>query len=93
MTARKKKPEPSLLAGKNATVFMERCGLTIRVDDVQADQAGLVAADLLMAFRLLRKSFDELTECLPDVGGGTPIPFVDDEWAEDGRGKRAGFTA
>jgi hypothetical protein len=91
MTARKKK-EPSLLAGKKATVFLERNGLTIRVDDVEADKAGLVAADLLMAFRLLRAKYPELIQELQSVGGGYPLEVVDDEWAEDGV-KRAGFKA
>ena len=90
MTARRKK-EPSLLAGRKATVVMERNGLSIRVDDVEADKAGLVAADLLMAFRLLRSKFAELTQELQPVGGGYPLDVVEDDWSEEGR-KRAGFT-
>jgi hypothetical protein len=91
VTTRRKKPSPSLLEGKKATVFMERNGLTIRVDDVDADKAGLVAADLLMAFRLLRTNFPELIDILPPVEGGYPIDVRDDEWAEEGH--RAGFKA
>lgn len=87
MTARKK--NPSLLAGRKATVLLERNGLTIRVDDVEADKAGLVAADLLMAFRLLRASYSELIQELQPVGGGYPLEVTDDDWAEEG--KRAGF--
>jgi hypothetical protein len=88
MTARRKK-EPSLLAGRKATVVMERNGLSIRVDDVEADKAGLVAADLLMAFRLLRSKFPELIAELQPVGGGYPLDVTDDDWSEEG--KRAGF--
>lgn len=87
----RKKREPSLLAGKKAVVLLERNGLSIRVDDVDADTAGLVAADLLMAFRLLRSKYPELIQELQPVGGGYPIEVVDDDWAEDG--KRAGFKA
>ncbi len=90
MTARKKR-EPSLLAGKKAVVCLERNGLSIRVDDVEADKAGLVAADLLMAYRLLRQSFPELIAELQPVGGGYPLEVTEDGWADDG--KRAGFTA
>lgn len=89
MTTRKTK---SLLGGKKAVVCLERNGLSIRVDDVEADKAGLVAADLLMAFRLLRAKYPELIAELQPVGGGYPVEVVDDDWAEDGA-KRAGFRA
>lgn len=88
MTTRKRK-SPSLLAGKKATVAIERNGLTIRVDDVEADKAGLVAADLLMAVRLLRSTYPELIQELQPVGGGYPVEVTDDDWSDDG--KRAGF--
>jgi hypothetical protein len=92
MTTRKRKSAaPSMLAAKKATVYLERNGLTIRVDDVQADQAGLVAADLLMAFRLLRRKFPELISELQPVGGGYPVSVEDDDWSDEG--KRAGFRA
>jgi hypothetical protein len=87
----RKKREPSLLAGKKAVVCLERNGLSIRVDDVEADKAGLVAADLLMAYRLLRKSFPELITELQPVGGGYPMEVTEDGWAEEGR--RLGFKA
>jgi hypothetical protein len=87
----RKKREPSLLAGKKAVVCLERNGLSIRVDDVEADVAGLVAADLLMAFRLLRAKYPELITELQSVGGGYPLDVRDDDWAEEGR--RAGFKA
>lgn len=89
MTARKKK-DPSLLAGKKAVVCLERNGLSIRVDDVEADTAGLVAADLLMAFRLLRAKYPELITELQPVGGGYPVEVTDDDWSDEGR-KRTGF--
>jgi hypothetical protein len=88
MTARKKK-DPSLLAGKKAVVCLERNGLSIRVDDVEADKAGLVAADLLMAYRVLRKTFPELIHELIPVGGGNPVEVTDDDWSDDGH--RVGF--
>ncbi len=90
MTRRKR--EPSLLAGKKAVVLLERNGLSIRVDDVDADTAGLVAADLLMAFRLLRQKYPELIQELQSVGGGYPLDVTDDDWSDDGT-KRAGFKA
>ena len=93
MTTRKRKSAgPSLLGGKRATVYLERNGLTIRVDDVEADKAGLVAADLLMAFRLLRDKFPELIAELQSVPGGYPVSVTDDDWSDDGK-KRAGFQA
>lgn len=94
MTPRRKveKPEPSLLAGKKATVYLERNGLTIRVDDVDASVAGLVAADLLEAMRALRTKYPELIQELQPVGGYTPVEVVDDDWSEEGsRPRRAGF--
>lgn len=90
--ARRKPPAPSLLAGKKATVSIERNGLSIRVDDVDADVAGLVAADLLAAMRLLRTKYPELIQELQPVGGYSPVEVTDDDWAEDGsRPRRAGF--
>lgn len=82
----------SALAGKKATVIVERNGAAIRVDDVAARDAGMVLADLLTVFRTLTKQFDELTPDLDAVGGGQPIEVVDDEWAEEGQRKRVGFT-
>lgn len=89
MTTRKAK---SLLAGKKATVCLERNGLSIRVDDVPAETAGLVAADLLAAFRLLRGTYAELIQELQPVGGYAPLDVTDDDWQEDGRTRRTGFT-
>lgn len=88
MTTRKKK-DPSLLAGKKAVVCLERNGLSIRVDDVDAASAGLVAADLLQAFRLLREKYPELIAELQPVGGGYPVEVRDDDWQDDSR--RTGF--
>lgn len=92
MTVRKKK-EPSLLAGKKATVYLERNGLTIRVDDVEAQNAGLVAADLLEAFRLLNTKYPELITELQPVGGYAPLDTADDDWQDDGRRRKTGFRA
>lgn len=90
--ARARKPAPSLLAGKKATVCLERNGLSIRVDDVDADVAGLVAADLLAAMRLLKAKYPELIQELQPVGGYSPVEVVDDDWSEEGgRPRRAGF--
>lgn len=91
---RPKKVEPSLLAGKKATVCIERNGLSIRVDDVDAAVAGLVAADLLEAMRLLRTKYPELIHELTPIGGYSPLDTADDEWADDGRRpRRTGFRA
>lgn len=91
MAARKKKPTPSLLTGKKATVFYERNGLTIRVDDVDAASAGLVAADLLEAMRLLNRKYPELIAELQPVAGYAPLDVRDDDWQDDGRKGRTGF--
>jgi hypothetical protein len=90
MTARKKAPV-SLLKGKKASVYIERNGLSIRVDDVPAEEAGLIAADLVAAMRVLRQAFSELTPDLQPVGGYHPLDTMADDWADDGR-RRTGFT-
>lgn len=91
MSPRKKTPDPSLLKGRKATVCLERNGLSIRVDDVDADTAGLVAADLLAVYRLLTKTYPELIQEMQPVGGYTPVSVTDDDWQDDGRAPRAGF--
>lgn len=87
---RKRKVEPSLLDGKKATVYLERNGLTIRVDDVPAETAGLVAADMLEAIRVLTTKYPELVSGPDTVPGGYPTSVTEDEWSEDGR-RRTGF--
>lgn len=91
MTRRAKAETPSLLAGKKAAVSIERNGLSIRVDDVDAAVAGLVAADLLAAFRLLAQQFPELIQELQPIGGYSPLDVSADDWSEEGRRKRTGF--
>jgi hypothetical protein len=86
----RKRKVPSLLDGKKATVYLERNGLTIRVDDVPAETAGLVAADMLEAVRVLTTKYPELVTGPDTVPGGYPTPVTDDEWSEDGR-RRTGF--
>lgn len=81
---------PGSLDGKKASVCVERVGLTIRVDDVPANEAGLVAADILRAVRELTKHFPELVPELQPVPGGSPVEMPDDYW-EEGRGRRVGF--
>lgn len=77
-------------APRKASVYIERAGLSVRIDDVSPEDVAEVAADLLDAFRLLRHAYPEVIADLGTVGGGTPIEVVDDDWAEEGRG-RVGF--
>ena len=93
MTARKKIRKKSTLAGRKASVVLERNGAAIRIDDVPAAQAGLVLADMLATFRVLQKKYPELVVDLEPVNGGTPIDVVDDDWQDDSRAKRVGFVA
>lgn len=88
----RKRKQASLLEGKKATVYLERNGLTIRVDDVPAETAGLVAADMLEAVRLLTKQYPELIAELQPVAGYAPLETGDDDWQDDGR-RRTGFRA
>ena len=87
-----RKRKASLLDGKKATVYLERNGLTIRVDDVPAETAGLVAADMLEAVRVLTANYPELIAELQPVAGYAPLDTREDEWAEEGR-RRTGFRA
>lgn len=73
-----------------ASVYIERAGLSVRIDNVATDDVAEVAAELLEAFRLLRQAYPEVIADLGSVGGGTPIDVGEDDWAEDGRG-RVGF--
>lgn len=79
----------STLAGKKATVCLERNGASIRVDDVPASQAAAVLADMLQAYRALTEHFPELVQDLAPVPGGVPVDVVD-EWAEESH--RVGFV-
>lgn len=89
MTRRRKR---SLLAGKSATVWIERNGVGLKMEDVPALQAPMILADMLAAFRALEKSFPELVRDLDPVPGGAPVDVTDDEWQDDGSGrKRVGF--
>jgi hypothetical protein len=75
---------------RTAAVHLERAGLSVRVDGVPVSDVAEVAADLLDAFRLLRRAYPEVIADLGHVGGGTPVDVIDDDWAEEGRG-RVGF--
>ena len=75
---------------RKASVYIERAGLSVRIDDVAPDDVAEVAAELLEAFRLLRQVYPEVIADLGTVGGGTPIEVVDDDWSDEGRG-RVGF--
>lgn len=78
--------QPSALEGRRATVMVERCGASIRVDDVDAMQAAAVLADMLMAFRALTREFSELVVDLTPVPGGSPVDGDASEF-----GARVGF--
>lgn len=81
----------SALAGKKATVYVERNGAGIRIEDVPASQAATVLADMLEAMRALSAHYDELVVDLPPVPGGSPVEYTDD-WSGDSRKRRVGFT-
>jgi len=84
----KAKGQSKPLAGRKATVCVERNGAFIRVDEVPADEAGVVLADILESFRALARKYPELILDLGSVPGGSPIDVTEDEWADEGRGKR-----
>lgn len=87
MAARKKAPV-SPLAGRKARVCLERVGLSIIVDDVNAAESGVVACELLNVFRRLGKHYPELREYPEHVSGGAPVDVPDDdEWVEERRPK------
>ncbi len=73
---------------RKASVILERNGACIRIDDVPANQAGIVLGDMLKTFRLLEKKFPELIRELDAVNGGTPVDVTDDDYAEQGQQKR-----
>jgi len=77
----------SALTGKKATVWIERNGAGIRIEDVPATESAAVLADLLEAFRALTQHYDELLPDLTPVPGGAP---VDGDASEFGA-KRVGF--
>ena len=85
-----RKPKPSPLIDKKASIYIERNGLSIRIDDVAASDAGVVAFDLLQAMRLLQRTHGELVPDLGTVGGYHALSTIEDDWADDGR-RRAGF--
>lgn len=79
------------LDGKKASVCVTRGGASIQIDDVPAVEAGLVLADLLAAFRLLGKRYEEMREYPEVVPGGSPTEVYEDYYTgEDDRG-RVGF--
>jgi hypothetical protein len=82
---RKKSP----IADKKASVYLERNGLSIRIDDVNAADCACVAYDLLQALRLLTRTHGELVPDLNPVGGYHALDTSDHE-DYDGR-RRAGF--
>lgn len=72
------------LAHKKATVGIQRNGLTIEVQDVQAEDAGLVARELLEVVRTLVKMGYE--EVILDAGSfhGHPMDQLEEVDGEDG---------
>ena len=79
----------SVLAGKRASVSVERNGAAIRIEDVPASQSAEVLADLLSVFRELTQHYDELVQELGTVPGGSP---VDGDASDYGAKRRVGFT-
>lgn len=82
-----RKKAPNLLANRTASVAIHRNGLSIEVANVPADDAAIVAAELLRAMRALVKAgFDELVQ---DAGslhsaalGDAPDDDDGEEWNE-----------
>ena len=90
MSQRKKAEPVHAVTPRKASIYMERAGLSVRIDNVAAESVGEVAADLLDVFRLLRQVYPEVIAELGSVHGGTPVEVTDDEWSDEGRG-RVGF--
>lgn len=96
-----KPPEPTTasdlaaeaIRGRKATVYVERAGAGIRVDDVPPAMAGVVLAEILNTFRELAKGHPELSEGPDTIPGGSPIyvPEDDDGWEERRRPRKVGF--
>lgn len=93
MPPRKRKPvDVHPLDGRKARVCVERQGLSIVVDDVNAVESGIVAAELLNVFRRLGRGYPELREFPETVHGGSPVEVPDeDEYVEE-RKRRVGFA-
>ena len=87
---KRRKKEDNPLLGLRASVILERAGACVRVDEVPADQAFTVLAELLGAMRMVAKVAPELTVELTPVPGGTPIDVIEDDYAEEGH-RRVGF--
>jgi hypothetical protein len=81
------------LEGKRATVYVERAGACIKIDDVPASLAGVALWQILRTFRELGRTHPELREGPDVVPGGVPIDVSEDEWADEGsvRPRRVGF--
>lgn len=79
----------SPVAGKKASVYLERNGLSIRIDDVDASECACVAFDLLLAMRTLTRAYGELVPELGTVGGYHALDTSDHDDYEGRR--RAGF--
>lgn len=83
----------SALAGRKATVWVERNGAGVRIEDVPATESAAVLADLLEAFRALTEHYSELVQDLTPVPGGSPVEYSDDWQYEPGESRRrVGFT-
>jgi hypothetical protein len=71
------------LAGKKASVCVQRGGASIQIDGVPADEAGLVLADILAAFRVLGAKFKEMRDVPDTIPGGYPTHVPDEYWDEE----------
>lgn len=78
---------------RKATVYVERNGACIRVDDVPLADAPDALTEILDAFRVIAKKYPEVIPDLEPVGGGAAIDVTEDDWAESKTPKkrRLGF--
>jgi hypothetical protein len=83
-------PDANPLHGLSASVILERGGACVRIDEVPADQAFNVLAELLGAMRMVAKVAPELTVELTPIAGYSPLEVTDDG---DEQCRRIGFRA
>lgn len=74
------KPAKHPLAGRLATVTVERNGACVEIADVPAEQAGAVFKALLDLFRnAIASGYDELIPPGPDCIPGSQTDYQDDD--------------
>lgn len=80
--------------GSRALVSVVVGDIHIQVDSVALDEVEDMGAKLVAISEKLRRKHPQLrsiVECVP--GGTMATSYVDDDWCDDGRKGRVGFTA